>query len=147
MTRSTSLQHQLNSSTYQPTSSLQQHQFPLQRKNDLMENPNDAGLIFYPAYCFKASPTHFAWVKMALADVHRLQRRKGFEGEFYFFHLVDARSLSVQNIILSPFRMTEWTRLHSSFPPYFLDQSQDDISTPYPIHQIQKRNRQNSSTH
>ncbi|KAJ5595924.1 hypothetical protein N7450_002382 [Penicillium hetheringtonii] len=51
-----------------------------------MENPNDAGLIFYPAYCFKASPTHFAWVKMALADVHRLQRRKGFEGQNVFFY-------------------------------------------------------------
>jgi len=76
-----------------------------------MENPNDAGLIFYPAYCFKASPTHFAWVKMALVDVHMLQRRKGFEGEFYFFHLVDARSLSKQYIILFPFQMTEWTIL------------------------------------
>ena len=36
-------------------------------------------LVYYPAFCFKASPTHFSWVKMAAADVHRLGKVKGFE--------------------------------------------------------------------
>ena len=36
-------------------------------------------LIYYPAFCFKASPTHFNWVKMSAADVHRLDRVSGFE--------------------------------------------------------------------
>jgi hypothetical protein len=45
-----------------------------------MEKHDDADLIFYPAFCFKASPTHFAWVKMALADVHKLHRPEGFNG-------------------------------------------------------------------
>jgi hypothetical protein len=46
------------------------------------DDDNDAGqLTFYPAFCFKASPTHFAWVKMTAADVHRLRTRKGFEGK------------------------------------------------------------------
>lgn len=38
----------------------------------------DGDLDFYPAYCFKESPTHFTWVKMAAVDVHRLKRRQGF---------------------------------------------------------------------
>lgn len=49
-------------------------------KNDSMAEANDAEPVFYPAFCFKASPTHFTWVKMAAADVHRLQRVRGFEG-------------------------------------------------------------------
>lgn len=40
---------------------------------------------FYPAFCFPASPTHFTWVKMCIADIHRLQARKGFEGTISFF--------------------------------------------------------------
>ncbi|TPR09400.1 Peroxisomal membrane anchor protein (Pex14p) conserved region family protein [Aspergillus niger] len=42
------------------------------------ENHDD--LEFYPAYCFKASPTHFTWVKMAAVDVLRLKRRPEFPG-------------------------------------------------------------------
>lgn len=38
----------------------------------------DGDLEFYPAFCFKESPTHFTWVKMAAVDVHRLKRRQGF---------------------------------------------------------------------
>lgn len=38
---------------------------------------------FYPAFCFPASPTHFTWVKMSIADIHRLHPRKGFEGMSY----------------------------------------------------------------
>ncbi|KAJ5755564.1 hypothetical protein N7533_005107 [Penicillium manginii] len=51
-----------------------------------MEKHDDADLIFYPAFCFKASPTHFAWVKMALADVHKLHRPEGFNGQKLFFY-------------------------------------------------------------
>ncbi|KAJ5089784.1 hypothetical protein N7532_008468 [Penicillium argentinense] len=51
-----------------------------------METATDADLVFYPAFCFKASPTHFTWVKMAIADVHRLKRPKGFEGQKVFFY-------------------------------------------------------------
>ncbi|KAL1999183.1 hypothetical protein VTN02DRAFT_4929 [Thermoascus thermophilus] len=47
----------------------------------------DGGLTFYPAFCHKASPTHFAWVKLSAADVHRLKTRRGFEGQnIYFYH-------------------------------------------------------------
>jgi hypothetical protein len=45
-----------------------------------MATAEDGNLKFYPAFCFRASPTHFIWVKMAAADVHRLKRRPGFEG-------------------------------------------------------------------
>ncbi|KAJ5613163.1 hypothetical protein N7510_006357 [Penicillium lagena] len=51
-----------------------------------MATLNNAGLVFYPAFCFKASPTHFAWVKMAAVDVHRLRRQPGFEGQNIFFY-------------------------------------------------------------
>lgn len=44
-----------------------------------VENKKD-DLVFYPAFCFKASPTHFSWVKMTATDVQRLVKIKGFEG-------------------------------------------------------------------
>lgn len=47
-----------------------------------MATVDDGDLVFYPAFYFKASPTHFAWVKMAAVDVHRLKRRPGFEGMY-----------------------------------------------------------------
>lgn len=34
----------------------------------------------YPAYCYAASPTYNAWVKLTAADVHGLRRQPGFEG-------------------------------------------------------------------
>ncbi|KAL3462867.1 hypothetical protein BJX64DRAFT_258289 [Aspergillus heterothallicus] len=43
-------------------------------------------LTFYPAFCFKASPTHFTWVKLAASDVHRLQRRVDFGDQGLFFY-------------------------------------------------------------
>lgn len=50
------------------------------------EEHDDGGLTFYPAFCHKASPTHFAWVKMSAADVHRLKTRRGFEGRYFALH-------------------------------------------------------------
>ncbi|KAL4933407.1 OB-fold domain-containing protein [Aspergillus undulatus] len=43
-------------------------------------------LSFYPAFCFKASPTNFAWVKISAADIHRLKRRVGFGEQGLFFY-------------------------------------------------------------
>lgn len=50
-----------------------------------MATVDDGELVFYPAFCFRASPTHFAWVKMGAVDVHLLKRRAGFEGMILFF--------------------------------------------------------------
>ena len=37
-------------------------------------------LQIYPAYCHKASPTYFTWVKLTAADIHNaLRARRGFE--------------------------------------------------------------------
>ncbi|KAE8355309.1 hypothetical protein BDV28DRAFT_129323 [Aspergillus coremiiformis] len=52
-----------------------------------MATVDDGELVFYPAYCFRASPTHFAWVKMGAIDVHLLTRRPGFEDQSTFFYL------------------------------------------------------------
>ncbi|KAL4920168.1 hypothetical protein BDW62DRAFT_23749 [Aspergillus aurantiobrunneus] len=41
---------------------------------------------FYPAFCFKASPTNFTWVKMGAADIHRLTRRVEFGEQGLFFY-------------------------------------------------------------
>ncbi|KAL2802303.1 hypothetical protein BJX63DRAFT_438005 [Aspergillus granulosus] len=50
-------------------------------------NQNDAPeLTFYPAFCFKASPTHFAWVKLAASDIHRLRKRREFADQGLFFY-------------------------------------------------------------
>jgi hypothetical protein len=54
--------------------------------NSAKHNHHDAEqLTFYPAFCFKASPTHFAWVKLTASDVHRLRKRVEFAGPFVFF--------------------------------------------------------------
>ncbi|KAI9371273.1 hypothetical protein BJX61DRAFT_37198 [Aspergillus egyptiacus] len=52
--------------------------------NDQRQRNPESRLTFYPAFCFKASPTHFAWVKMGAADVHRLERRVEFGGLFFY---------------------------------------------------------------
>ena len=62
-------------------------------KNDPMAtvsngNTGTGNLDIYPAFCFKASATHFAWVKMAAVDVHRLERRRGFEGMFIIIIII-----------------------------------------------------------
>ncbi|KAE8379920.1 hypothetical protein BDV26DRAFT_258533 [Aspergillus bertholletiae] len=49
-----------------------------------MATVDDGELFFYPAFCFRASPTHFAWVKMGAADVRRLKRKAGFEALFFY---------------------------------------------------------------
>ncbi|PLB55693.1 hypothetical protein P170DRAFT_433203 [Aspergillus steynii IBT 23096] len=66
-------------------------------------------LDFYPAFCFKASPTHFAWVKMMATDVHRLKRRSEFGDQSVFFYQNHPiRFVSVAGIIIA---RTEYQRL------------------------------------
>jgi hypothetical protein len=41
--------------------------------------PVNPQLHFYPAYCHKASPTYFTWVKLTASDIHHsLRSRPGF---------------------------------------------------------------------
>ncbi|KAL3449739.1 hypothetical protein BJX65DRAFT_29015 [Aspergillus insuetus] len=55
--------------------------------NSAKHNNHDAEqLTFYPAFCFKASPTHFAWVKLTASDVHRLRKRVEFADQGLFFY-------------------------------------------------------------
>ncbi|KAL2794695.1 hypothetical protein BJX66DRAFT_303286 [Aspergillus keveii] len=55
--------------------------------NSAKHNHHDAEqLTFYPAFCFKASPTHFAWVKLTASDVHRLRKRVEFADQGLFFY-------------------------------------------------------------
>ncbi|KAJ5262090.1 hypothetical protein N7505_008957 [Penicillium chrysogenum] len=51
-----------------------------------MATVSNESLVFYPAFCFKASPTHFTWVKMGAADVHRLRKSNDFVGQNIFFY-------------------------------------------------------------
>ncbi|KAJ6008424.1 hypothetical protein N7540_012400 [Penicillium herquei] len=58
--------------------------------------------VIYPAFCFKASPTHFAWVKMSVADVHRLQKPRSFEGQrIYFYKNHPIRFVTIAGLIVS----------------------------------------------
>ncbi|PCG93298.1 hypothetical protein PENOC_088330 [Penicillium occitanis (nom. inval.)] len=59
-------------------------------------------LPFYPAFCFPASPTHFTWVKMSITDIHRLQSRRGFEGQNIYFH----KNHPIQFICLAGYILT-----------------------------------------
>lgn len=94
------------------------------RKNGPMATAAGNDLVFYPAFCFKAAPTHFTWVKLSAADVHRLKRQPGFEGmpssttlmshtsnpadQTYFYHNHPIRFVSLVGIIVA---RTEVARL------------------------------------
>ncbi|ORY12856.1 hypothetical protein BCR34DRAFT_481987 [Clohesyomyces aquaticus] len=41
----------------------------------------------YPAYCFPASPTYNAWVKLAAADVQALRSEPEYRSQRIYFHL------------------------------------------------------------
>ncbi|KAH7136000.1 hypothetical protein B0J11DRAFT_176520 [Dendryphion nanum] len=41
----------------------------------------------YPAYCFRASPTYNAWVKLTVADVQALRSEPEFKAQRIYFHL------------------------------------------------------------
>ncbi|KAL5113294.1 hypothetical protein ACEQ8H_008828 [Pleosporales sp. CAS-2024a] len=41
----------------------------------------------YPAYCFRASATYDAWVKLTAADVHALRREQDYPEQHLYFHL------------------------------------------------------------
>ncbi|KAL5336458.1 hypothetical protein BJX70DRAFT_389982 [Aspergillus crustosus] len=58
-----------------------------------LETTNDTTSInasskhpIYPAFCFRASPTNFAWVKLGITDIHRLERRVEFGDQGLFFY-------------------------------------------------------------
>ncbi|EAW14166.1 OB-fold domain-containing protein [Aspergillus clavatus NRRL 1] len=67
-----------------------------------MATADDGELVFYPAFCFRASPTHFTWVKMAAVDVHRLKQRPGFEGQnIFFYHNHPIRFVSLLGLLVA----------------------------------------------
>ncbi|KAE8145443.1 hypothetical protein BDV25DRAFT_170535 [Aspergillus avenaceus] len=67
-----------------------------------MATADNGDLVFYPAYCFRASPTHFTWVKMAAVDVHLLKRKVEFKDQSIFFYLNHPiRFVSVVGIIVA----------------------------------------------
>lgn len=65
-----------------------------------MGTENNESLTFYPAFCFKASPIHFTWVKIGAADVHRLRKFGSFAG-MSFVLLVSLFLFSCLNIDIS----------------------------------------------
>lgn len=71
-------------------------------------------LPFYPAFCFPASPTHFTWVKMSIADIHRLQSRRGFEGttphlsNFFYLHSDDIQARIYTSTKTTPSNSSVW---------------------------------------
>ncbi|KAM5454383.1 hypothetical protein MaudCBS49596_002401 [Microsporum audouinii] len=73
---------------------------------------SDDGLTFYPAYCYKASRTHFAWVKLSAVNVHRLVRRSGYEGQnIYFYKNHPIQFICLAGIIVSREEQTRRTVL------------------------------------
>lgn len=80
-----------------------------------MNGPKDANpqnLVFYPAYCHVASPTHFTWVKLTTLEVHHsLKKRAGFEGQdiyFYLNHPVQFVCLAGAVVVLEDFHEKRW---------------------------------------
>ncbi|OJK00778.1 hypothetical protein ASPACDRAFT_1887530 [Aspergillus aculeatus ATCC 16872] len=63
---------------------------------------------FYPAYCFQASPTHFSWVKMAVADVRQLHRRPEYPEGIFFHKNHPIRFIAVAGLITA---RTEYPRV------------------------------------
>ncbi|CBF69879.1 hypothetical protein AN6240.2 [Aspergillus nidulans FGSC A4] len=77
------------------------------KNKDRSNNNNNASkqkpkLPFYPAFCFRASPTHFAWIKMGAADVHRLTRRLEYgERGLFFYQNHPIRFVNLVGIIVA----------------------------------------------
>ncbi|KAJ5467043.1 hypothetical protein N7475_004795 [Penicillium sp. IBT 31633x] len=77
-----------------------------------MATVNDENLNFYPAFCFKASPTHFTWVKMSAADVHRLRNSSNFVGQnIYFYNNHPIQFVSLVGLIVARTELTRRTIL------------------------------------
>ncbi|KAL4870103.1 hypothetical protein BDV12DRAFT_195707 [Aspergillus spectabilis] len=65
-------------------------------------NTRNNALPIYPAFCFKSSPTNFTWVKIGIADVHRLERRFEFgDHGLFFYKNHPIRFVNVLGLILS----------------------------------------------
>ncbi|KAL2851955.1 hypothetical protein BJY01DRAFT_208559 [Aspergillus pseudoustus] len=62
------------------------HERPKSTTTSATDNNDAQELTFYPAFCFKASPTHFTWVKLAASDIHRLRKRVEFADQGLFFY-------------------------------------------------------------
>ncbi|KAJ5776154.1 uncharacterized protein N7511_001165 [Penicillium nucicola] len=81
-------------------------------KDDPMATGTNVDLTFYPAFCFKASPTHFTWVKMSAADVHHLRRAKQFVGQdTFFYNNHPIRFVSLVGLIVARTEITRRTIL------------------------------------
>ncbi|OQD81150.1 hypothetical protein PENANT_c029G01655 [Penicillium antarcticum] len=77
-----------------------------------MATDGNVDLTFYPAFCFKASPTHFTWVKMGAADVHRLRRSNEFFGQnIFFYNNHPIRFVSLVGLVVARTEITRRTIL------------------------------------
>ncbi|PYH99606.1 hypothetical protein BO71DRAFT_479294 [Aspergillus ellipticus CBS 707.79] len=67
-----------------------------------MATADNNDLTFYPSFCFKASPTHFTWVKIAAIDAQKLQRRREYPDEqTYFYNNHPIRYISLLGLIIA----------------------------------------------
>ncbi|KAF2203364.1 hypothetical protein GQ43DRAFT_390210 [Delitschia confertaspora ATCC 74209] len=56
----------------------------------------------YPAYCFRASPTYHAWVKLTAVDVHALYAEPDFQGQgIYFFYNHPIRFVRLVGVVVA----------------------------------------------
>ncbi|KAF9700193.1 hypothetical protein EKO04_001444 [Ascochyta lentis] len=53
----------------------------------MSKHPTTRPYRLYPAYCFQASPTYDAWVKLTAADVRTLRSEPDFQGQNIYFIL------------------------------------------------------------
>ncbi|KZM26068.1 uncharacterized protein EKO05_0005846 [Ascochyta rabiei] len=53
----------------------------------MSKHPTTRPYRLYPAYCFQASPTYDAWVKLTAADVRTLRSEPDFQGQKIYFIL------------------------------------------------------------
>ncbi|KAJ5759558.1 hypothetical protein N7520_006714 [Penicillium odoratum] len=83
-----------------------------------MATVDDVDPVIYPAFCFKASPTHFAWVKMAVADVHRLQKPRNFEVAGVIVARTDVFRRTILTLDDSSGATIEVVVLHSTDPKH-----------------------------
>lgn len=83
------------------------------------------GLTFYPAYCYKASPTHFAWVKLSAVNVHHLTRRSGYEG---ILNTSTRYNKSYECKWLTPLHRTKYILLQKPPYPVYLSGGCDRLS-------------------
>lgn len=93
---------------------------PLVDQSDQGHGQRDDDLTYYPAYCHKASPTWFEWVKLTAHDIHtKLQIRDGYQHAWLTEHRFARDAPLLMFYLNHPIQFVQVVGVVVSFDEYF----------------------------